>query len=98
METVDISAGGASCISPTPIPPMTRLEISLFLPSPDGRAARMIEPIVVRGCVVRCEPSSPQDPRGGFRIAVFFTGVSDEDRDLIQSCLACGVAEEARDR
>jgi hypothetical protein len=67
---------------------MTRLEMSLYLHSPDGRDADPLEPIVVEGCVVRCEPAPSDDPRGGHLLALFFTVISDDDREILQRHIA----------
>lgn len=88
IETVNISAGGALCLSSSPIPLMTRLRITLFLPSDDGREATLLDPLVMNACVVRCEPAP--DTRAGRKhlLAVFFTEVSDEDRAALERYLA----------
>lgn len=56
METGNLSLGGAYCLSERSIPPMTRLKLSIFLPSNDGRPARLHYPIEVDAVVVRAEP------------------------------------------
>ncbi len=99
LETANLSLGGAYCLSTQPIPPMTRLRLNIFLPSSDGRAARMHYPIEVDAVVVRTEVlegSAPvtaaaevKAPPGGgnghpgpaaYRLALFFAGMTDENR------------------
>ena len=56
METANLSIGGAYCLSDRAIPPMTRLQLNIFLPSSDGRPATLHYPIEVTAVVVRSEP------------------------------------------
>ncbi|MFQ5719147.1 MAG: PilZ domain-containing protein [Acidobacteriota bacterium] len=59
METANLSLGGATCLSRKPIPPMTRLQLSIFLPSTDGRNATLHYPVQVEAVVVRTERLGP---------------------------------------
>lgn len=56
METANLSVGGAYCLSERAIPPMTRLQLNIFLPSSDGHPATLHYPIEVTAVVVRSEP------------------------------------------
>ena len=55
METANLSVGGAHCLSDRAIPPMTRLQLNIFLPSRDGRTGTLHYPIQVTAVVVRSE-------------------------------------------
>ncbi|MFQ5669260.1 MAG: PilZ domain-containing protein [Acidobacteriota bacterium] len=56
METTNLSLGGVYCHSDRSIPPMTRLRLSIFLPSSDGRPAKLHYPLEVDAVVVRSDP------------------------------------------
>ena len=85
LETINLSAGGLFCTSPSWVAPMTRLALSLQLPSPTGNGDA-----VVRGeaVVVRTEPTAPTAAHaGGYRIALFFSRMDDDHRQTLQSFL-----------
>jgi c-di-GMP-binding flagellar brake protein YcgR len=79
----DISLGGAACRSSHYVPEMTRMSMHIELPSP-GAAAKVLR---AEGVVVRVEPSEPSPEVGEYRLALFFTHLSDEDRALLQRYL-----------
>ena len=83
MEVANLSLGGAYCVANHEIPAMTRLNLNIFLPSTDGRDARLHYPIDVEAVVVRAENlnSSPHDPE--WRLALFFSRVSEDDRQVL---------------
>jgi c-di-GMP-binding flagellar brake protein YcgR len=80
LETIDLSAGGLSCDSPAFVAPMTKLALSLQLPSPAGNGGAVVEGEAV---VVRSEPAN----RGGYRIALFFSRMDEEHRRRLQQFL-----------
>ena len=87
LETINLSAGGLFCTSPTWVAPMTRLALALKLPAPNGHGGG---DAVVRGeaVVVRTEPTSPTPAHtGGYRIALFFSRMDDAHRETLQSYL-----------
>ena len=101
METANLSLGGATCLSDQAIPPMTRLQLSIFLPSTDGRLAKLHYPIEVDAVVVRTErlngtggegdPPPGQAPKPNtvqYRLAVFFSHMAEKDRDLLSRYLS----------
>ena len=84
LQTINLSAGGMFCTSPTFIAPMTRL--SLMMEVPRQEAPARIEGEAV---VVRTEPGAPVPThRGGYRIALFFSRLEDDDRAALQAYLA----------
>jgi hypothetical protein len=96
IETLDISSGGAVCHSGILLPVMTRLSINLLLPSDDGRDASLLRPLLLRGCVVRAEPEPASTGRGGFRIALLFTEVGDDDQKALDRFLSGRYPERLR--
>jgi len=83
LETANLSMGGAWCHSSRRLAPMTRLKLCIFLPSSDGRAARLHSPLDIDAVVVRAEKSDD----GGWRLALFFAGMSAADRDFLAGYL-----------
>jgi len=84
LETINLSCGGILCSSAAWVAPMTRMAVSLELP-----LAPPAEPSVVRGeaVVVRTEPVPPASPKGGYRIALFFSRMDEEHRATLQQFL-----------
>jgi hypothetical protein len=80
METSNLSLGGAYCLSSRSIPPMTKLHLNIFLPSTDGRPARLHYPLEVDAVVVRSERLDERQDNGSYRLALFFADMNDKDR------------------
>ena len=83
IETVDLSAGGFSCIMDHPVEPLTKLALRFEFPSFDDVPARAVEGEAV---VVRCEERSSAVPN--WLMAATFTGISDEDRRFLDRFVA----------
>jgi len=83
LETINLSAGGMFCTSSEYIAPMTRMALEMRLPGTS--AGRAIEGEAI---VVRTEPpaASPA-PKGGYRIALYFSRLEDDDRRALQTFL-----------
>jgi hypothetical protein len=73
MEAVNLSLGGACCVSPHRFEPMTVLDVQVDLP---GRTPTSM-PLRATAVVVRVEPSRAGAP---YRIALWFREMADEDR------------------
>ena len=87
LETINLSAGGRFCTSPSWVAPMTRLALSLELPAPPGKGGRAA---LVSGeaVVVRTEPPSPSTAhKGGYRVALFFSRMDEEHREVLHTYL-----------
>jgi hypothetical protein len=85
FQTINLSAGGLFCTSPRFIAPMTRLSLMMEVPLPDDDPAR----IEGEAVVVRTEPEAPAPAhQGGYRIALFFSRLADDDRRALQTFLA----------
>jgi hypothetical protein len=83
LETIDLSAGGLSCTAPAFLPLMTRLALSLVLPTDRSSQAEPKnghETITGEAVVVRTEPPAPLDGKGTYRVALFFSKMDDADR------------------
>lgn len=74
MDAVNLSAGGAYCLSRHPIDQMTRLDVRFHLP---GEAA---QPLRARAVVVRVEQGSASGIGPPYRLALWFQGMSVADR------------------
>jgi len=92
FETIDLSAGGFSCTAPAFLPLMTKLAISLVLPT--GRAQAGAgeknghETVRGEAVVVRSEPATPVDGKESYRVALFFSRMEDDDRKRLHDFLA----------
>lgn len=84
LQTINLSAGGLFCTSPTFIAPMTRLSLMMDLPHSDAPAR-----IEGEAVVVRTDPGAPlPSHRGGYRVALFFSRLEDDDRRALQAYLS----------
>jgi hypothetical protein len=74
-STENVSASGAYCIVSRFIPPMTKVQIRLELPTEQGS-----RPLRCQGVIVRIDPphASPQQRR--YQVAIFFNDLSERDR------------------
>lgn len=90
MNHIDnISANGVLCHTVKPLPLMTKMSIALELPnSANGR-------IECEGIVVRCEPHEVGDDK--FKVAILYTKISDDARELIEAFVAHDTAGAASD-
>jgi hypothetical protein len=86
LETIDLSAGGLSCNSPSYLAPMTKLALALQLPATGGNGAAVVEGEAV---VVRTDPPQASSAHtGGYRIALFFSRMEEEHRRWLQEYLS----------
>jgi hypothetical protein len=83
LESADIGPGGAYCISPRPLPEMSRLEVMLFLPDPGREGARLHYPLRIKSVVVRSEQRGESE----HRVALFFPELTHEQRNLLDQYL-----------
>jgi len=83
LETINLSAGGMFCSSSEYIAPMTRMALEMRLPGQDES-----KPIEGEAIVVRTEPpAASAPPKGGYRIALYFSRLEDADRKALQTFL-----------
>ncbi len=71
----NISETGVLCHTVKPLPLMARVGVMIDMPKP---AEHRIE---AEGIVVRCDPDELGDDH--FLVAIFFTRLSDDDRDAV---------------
>ena len=83
IETVDLSAGGFSCVMDHRIEPLTKLALRFEFPSFEDTPARAVEGEAV---VVRCEKRSSALP--SWLLAATFTGISEEDHTYLDRFVA----------
>ena len=83
MEISNLSLEGAYCLSSREIPAMTRLRLNIFLPSTDGHEARLHFPIDVEAVVVRAEDVNGHDGDASWRLALFFSQIAEQDRQVL---------------
>ncbi len=72
----NISASGVLCHTERPIPVMTKISVTLDLPSPSDAS------INCQGVIVRCDPDRKGDDH--FRVAIVFTKLEDGDMAAIK--------------
>ena len=90
LETIDLSAGGISCTAPAFLPLMTRLALSLVLPTDHSSAADKPnghETVTGEAVVVRTDPPAPVDGNETYRVALFFSKMDDADRKRLHEFL-----------
>jgi len=85
VETINVSANGVYFTSPSYIAPLTRLEIVLVLPETSGGRSERKQEVSCEGVVVRTEPETQKPGHSSYDIACFFTGISEADREHLES-------------
>jgi c-di-GMP-binding flagellar brake protein YcgR len=80
-ESMNISSGGVYCQVKSSIEPMTRVGLTLLIPS-FGRKGKKTQVINCGGVVVRCVPA-PKEP-STWELACCFTEMKKEDHQLIE--------------
>jgi c-di-GMP-binding flagellar brake protein YcgR len=80
-ESENISANGVYCSSPHYLAPLSKIALTIVLPSQGGTgtAPRLLK---CEGVVVRCRPRE-DGPRRGFELACSFIGLDPRQRGLL---------------
>lgn len=88
-ETVDISSAGIYCRVTRFLPPMSKTDVVLLVPTKaDGKQTRKIR---CKGVVVRSEPIILKDvEKAHYNIAIFFTDISKRDQRILESYIDAG--------
>jgi hypothetical protein len=73
------------------IPELTRLDITLDLPTVKDQKARG-KSVVCSGVVVRTEPPEEQPGVAEYEIACYFTSIADSDKETLESYILKQVA------
>jgi hypothetical protein len=91
VESINVSANGVYFSSPTFIPELTRLDITLDLPQGEGKKTRG-ESVVCAGVVVRTDPPEPQAGVTEYEVACYFTSIDEADKEVLESYILKQVA------
>ncbi len=83
-KTLNISTNGIYFEIPRFIEPLTKVRMELLIPSRSGGEDEG-DRVGFDGIVVRTEPEAPSGDTDSFRIAVFFTHVSETSMRIISS-------------
>lgn len=80
-ESLNLSSGGLYCHVRSPVEPLTKVGLTLLLPS-FGRQGKKTQVINCEGVVVRCD--AVEEDAAEYEMACCFTDVRKEDRQLIE--------------
>jgi len=72
----NISCSGVLCRTQRPVATMTKVEITMELPSPEDRTVN------AEGIVVRCDPATGSASE--FQVAILYTKLSEDDHHAIR--------------
>lgn len=86
-QTKNISCSGVYCSVSRHIPAMTKLSVILLLPMKSARGSKAFK-LQCTGVVVRVDQRFPE----GFNIAIFFSDISQQDKNKLSKYIAQYVA------
>ncbi|NNF07735.1 MAG: PilZ domain-containing protein [Candidatus Eisenbacteria bacterium] len=92
-ESTNLSSGGISASVRNPLEPLTKVGLTLLLPS-FGRKGKKTQVITCGGVVVRCEPVTGDED---FELACAFTDVKKEDKLLIEEYIGWRLIQDSVD-
>lgn len=81
-QTKNISCSGAYCPVDSFIHPMTKLSITIFVPT-NFEKKILTKKINCNGIVVRIEPPQQEGAINSYHIGIYFTDISRKDKNLI---------------
>lgn len=84
VSSLNVSANGVYFASSTYIPVLTKLDITLDLPT-EGGGDKRGDSVSCRGVVVRTQPEEEQPGLSEYEIACFFTSIDEADRETLES-------------
>ena len=84
IQTRNISSAGLYCNVPKYVPPSTQMGIAMIVPVREGSKVRN-ELVEFTGIVVRIEPEQEEPGRTDYSIALYFHGLTDKARSLIDA-------------
>lgn len=79
-ESLNLSSGGLCCQVRSYVEPLTRVGLTVLLPS-FGRKGKKTQVVTCNGVVVRCDTHTPHQE---YELACTFTDIKKEDRLLIE--------------
>ena len=91
-ESVNLSSGGICCSVRAFMEPLTKVGLTLLLPS-FGRKGKKTQVVTCNGVVVRCESHAGQE----FELACAFTDIKKEDKTLIEEYIGWRLMQELVD-
>lgn len=91
VESINVSANGVYFLSDKYIPELTKLDITLDLPTVKDDKARG-KSVVCSGVVVRTEPPEESAGVGEYEIACYFTSIDNSDKETLESYILKQVA------
>lgn len=94
VQVKDLSLSGICCTTEFQLPEMTRVGIILNLPEARGRFQPK-EPIKCEGAVVRCEEKEAGDAGTVYDLAIFFTDIDSDSRNVLKSFIEAHLAKGA---
>jgi len=80
-ESINVGAEGVYCLVPHFVAPLTKLQVTMVLPLKGKRGHIKNEVMKADGVVVRCQPAGGES--GGYRIACFFSGLTEDARAVL---------------
>jgi len=91
VESINVSANGVYFWSDKYIPELTKLDITLDLPTSKDDKARG-KSVVCTGVVVRTDPPDEQAGVDAYEIACYFTSIDNSDKETLESYILKQVA------
>jgi len=91
VESINVSANGVYFSSDKFIPELTKLDITLDLPTAKDEKARG-DAVVCSGVVVRTEPPEEDASVGTYEIACYFTSIDEADQETLEAYILKQVA------
>ncbi len=91
VESINVSANGVYFSSDKFIPELTKLDITLDLPTAKDEKARG-DAVVCSGVVVRTDPPEEDASVGTYEIACYFTSIDEADQETLEAYILKQVA------
>jgi c-di-GMP-binding flagellar brake protein YcgR len=88
MMATDLSLGGLYCTSTTHFPEMTRLCVRLVLPEADGSGVETHDALDIEAVVVREQKLASSVGNSRYELALYFTRMTDRQRERLARFLA----------
>ena len=80
-ESINVGAEGVYCPVAHFVAPLTKLQVTMVLPIKNKKGQVKNEVVKADAVVVRCQPAGGES--GGYRIALFFTGLEGSTRQVL---------------
>jgi hypothetical protein len=80
-ESINVGSEGVYCPVSHFVAPLTKLQVTMVLPMESKKGQIRNEIVKAEAVVVRCQPAGGE--AGGYRIALFFTGLDAATRQVL---------------